>query len=218
MVSRLSANIRTLLAGGDLESLKALAVGGQPVVRGLVSLLYDEDAPARWKAISALGQVCATLERSGRSERVHDLVRRLFWMMNDESGGSGRHLPEAVGEILYCVPVLLPAFGPMLATHLDIDLYTAGVCWAVGRMSQRDRRLFAFVLPEVRKDYLGHEAPEIRALAAWCLGWAKDEDARPLLAELVADSAEAVVFEDGELRKASVGQLATEALGRLNRP
>ncbi len=181
MPSRLKANVLALLAAGDLESLQALALGGrQGIVGALLSAMYTQDDDLRWRAVSALGRISAAMEEAGRYERVRELVRRLFWMINDESGGVGWHVPEALGEILFRVPILAPAFGPPLATHLEIEPFGPGVLWAIGRISQAAPEPMRFVLPKVR-DLLGHGDPLLRGLAAWSLGWAKDSEAETAL-------------------------------------
>jgi HEAT repeat protein len=217
VAAKLKKNVSALLAAGDLESLKALALGGQGVVRTLVSLLYSEDETLRWQAIAALGEVSAALAETN-SERVLDLIRRLFWSLNDESGGIGWHVPEALGELLFRVPRFAPTFGPPLATHLDIEPFGPGVLWAIGRLSQLDPRLVAFVLPGVRK-LLEHGDPLVRGRAAWSLGQARDAEAAAALASLAdsRDEAPATVFEGGRLRLATVGALAAEALQRISR-
>ena len=47
----------------------------------------------------ALGQVVAGLEE-GSAEDMHNIMRRLMWHMNEESGNIGWGIPEAFAEIL----------------------------------------------------------------------------------------------------------------------
>ncbi len=208
---RLRANVSALLEAGDIDSLKALALGGQGILRTLVALLYTEDDALRWRAVTALGEVAAAVDEQAPGDRIHDLIRRLFWMLNDESGGIGWHIPEALGELLFRVPRFAAAFGAPLASHLDLDPYGPGVLWAMGRLAQRDPAPVAFAMPRVR-ELLGHSDPLVRGRAAWCLGQARDAAAAPALGGLTADQGEASVFEEGRLRLATVGELAAEAL------
>ena len=215
MASRLKANVSALLEAGDLEALKALALGGQGIVRTLVSLLYSTDEELRWQAINALGEVSAALVEDGQRERVIDLVRRLFWALNDESGGIGWNVPEAVGEILARVPFLIATFGPPLVTHLDVSPYGPGVLWAIGRLAAIEPRAVEFALPRVR-ELLGDPEAMVRGRAAWALGRLGDRDAAAALSALAGtDAGPCSVFEDGRLRRVSVGELAAEALARL---
>ncbi len=214
MGPRLKENVSALLAAGDLASLKALALGGQPIIRALVSLLYSEDDLLRWQAIAALGEVSAAVAEA-KSERVLDLIRRLFWSLNDESGGIGWHVPEALGELLFRVPQFAPTFGPPLATYVSLEVFRPGVLWAIGRLSQLDPHLVHFILPRVR-ELLQDTDPLVRGRAAWCLGQARDAEAAAGLAPLASsDEAPVSVFEGGRLRQASVGALAAEALARI---
>lgn len=214
MARRLKENVAALLAADDLEALKALALGGQGIIRTLVSLLYSPDEELRWKAITALGEVSAAVAEVN-SERILDLIRRLFWTLNDESGGIGWYVPEAVGEVLYRVPRFAATFGPPLATHVETAPYGPGVLWAIGRLSEVDHALFGFILPTVRR-LLDDANPAVRGRAAWCLGRLKDAGAASRLSELAGrDAAGVDVFEEGRLRRATVGELAAEALRRL---
>jgi len=69
-----------------------------------MSLLFDRDKVICFRASEALGKVAA-MEADKDLEPVRDLLRRLFWMMNDESGNTCWYAPEAIGEILYNVPI-----------------------------------------------------------------------------------------------------------------
>ena len=61
--------------------------------------LLDPDELIRWRTVEALGKVAVMLgERD--LETVRELVRKLLWLMNDESGGLCRLSPELIGEIL----------------------------------------------------------------------------------------------------------------------
>jgi HEAT repeat protein len=211
---RLKENVAALLAANDLEALKALALGGQGILRTLVSLLYSTDEELRWRATLALGEVSAAVAEVN-SERILDLIRRLFWTLNDESGGIGWYVPEALGELLARLPRFASTFGPPLATHLDIDPYGPGVLWALGRLSQVNPAAVAFILPRVR-ERLNDPDPQVRGRAAWSLGQARDSAAAAGLERLAGrDGGEASVFEEGRLRRATVGELAAEALQRL---
>lgn len=74
-------------------------------------------------------------------------MRRIFWELNDESGGSLWVAPEAAGEIIYHQPELFKDYVSILATFLDDPVLKPGVIRALGRIS------------EVRPDLLEAEVP-----------------------------------------------------------
>ena len=91
--------IRKLLEEKNKEELLGWAKSDRSAVRTLTSLLFDPEPLISYRAAEALGWVSA-LEFQKRPEKVRQLLRRLFWMMNDESGNVGWRAPEAIGEIL----------------------------------------------------------------------------------------------------------------------
>ena len=50
--------------------------------------------------------------------RLQDLLRRLFWALNDESGAVPYGVPEAIGEILAVRPACQREFLPVLCSML----------------------------------------------------------------------------------------------------
>lgn len=106
-----------------------------PAVRVLTSLLCSASADLRMAAARALGRVAATLA-DNEPEKVRDLLRRLFWSTNDESGASGLGVPEAIAEIIAGRPDLWSEFVGPLLNLLDEPGLCAGVMQAVGRLSE----------------------------------------------------------------------------------
>jgi len=126
---RSKADIRRLLDDPD-----ALAGTGWPAVRGLRSLLCSADAGVRAKAAHALGRL-AELEAARDPEKVRDLLRRLFWSLNDESGNSGLGVPEAIAEVIALRPDLWAGYvGPLLG-RLDEPGLRDGLMAAVDRLA-----------------------------------------------------------------------------------
>jgi hypothetical protein len=178
----------------DLDGLRQLAAEDPNVLSGLVGLLNERDDLLRWRAIEALGLLCA--ERVGQGEdgmaTVRDLVRRQLWSMNDESGNVAWHAAEALGEILHRVPPLADEFAHILLQHLEMPIFRAGVLWAVGRLASARPELFRERASEL-SPYLEDPDPLVRAHAAWALAQL-GVDGAPPSGVLFYD------FESGELR------------------
>jgi len=107
---------------------------GWPAVRVLISLLCSASADLRFAAARALGRLAATLAEKD-PEKVRDLLRRLFWSTNDESGASGLGVPEAIGEIIAGRPDLWAEYVGPLLNLLDEPGLQAGVLRATGRLA-----------------------------------------------------------------------------------
>jgi len=95
----------------------------------LLSVLFEDDALLRWRAIEALG-AWAKLTITSNPEKVREIVRRMFWAMNDESGGFIWMAPQTVAYILRCVPTLIDEYGLMLISKMREEPFVTGVMWA----------------------------------------------------------------------------------------
>jgi len=87
------SKVKELLRERDYDNLQKWAKNMRNPQRTLLSLAYDTDELIRWRAIEAIGKV-AQIQAESDIEKVRDLIRRLLWLMNDESGGLGWHSPE----------------------------------------------------------------------------------------------------------------------------
>ena len=112
--------LKDLLSAPDWrDHLSELRSMGQPAVGPLFSFLLLEPL-MRHKAALALGQVVAGLEE-GSAEDMHNIMRRLMWHMNEESGNIGWGIPEAFGEVLAACPRAAKEFHRVLISYV-IDL------------------------------------------------------------------------------------------------
>jgi HEAT repeat protein len=201
--------LRALLEVRDRGELLAWAAAEPNALSSLVSLLLQPEPLLRWRAIEALGELCAARAAAGELDVVRDLVRRQLWSMNDESGNQAWYAAEAVGEILHRVPALAPTFAPNLYAFVTTYPFEAGVCFALGRIGTQ-------VGPEERESLRGalrHERAQVRAMAAWALGELRDRDAEEALSALEGDASPAERYDPatGALEVTSVGELARRA-------
>ena len=133
--------IRELLERRDTERLLDWAGSMRNPRRTLLSLTYDASELIRWRAIEAIGKVCAQ-DAASNPDKVRDFVRRLLWLMNDESGGLGWRSPEIIGEILVNVPDFIKEFGALLPAYLVEEPFEAGAHLALYRVAQIDSSPF----------------------------------------------------------------------------
>lgn len=187
------------------------------VINPLFSFLLHHDEQVKWRAVSAMGDVVANLaEKDMESARV--VMRRLMWILNDESGGIGWGAPEAMGEIISCHEGLAKEYASVLVSYiredgnfLEYEPLQRGAVWGIGRVAQ--------VKPHMIQDAVPHlllflESPDgiVRGLAAWTMGLLRARSAQEKLEALVEDDAEVLLYLNRNLVRRTVGGLAKEAL------
>ena len=197
-----------MLGGQRLTELLEWASGDGRVVEALSALLFEPDDLLRWRAIAALGRVASDVAATN-IEAVRDMLRRLFWSMNDESGAAGWHAPEAIGAILVNVPALIDEFGPILGSFLFEEPFERGTHWSVARVAALRPDVYADRLDELTTSLRAAD-PFIRAYAASALQALGSESAIRHIAGLFDDGAAVVLFNDqtGELDETTVGKAA----------
>lgn len=70
------------------------------------------------RAAAALGRAVARMAGEDSLEAARNMVRRLMWQMNEESGNIGWGVPEAFAEILACHPRLAEEFHRILLSYI----------------------------------------------------------------------------------------------------
>jgi HEAT repeat protein len=208
-VSALRRSVRVHLERGEYAPVLEMAAADRGVVRALVSLLYDPDELVRWRAVSALGDLAGA-----HPELAQSLVTRLYWSLNDESGGIGWMSAPALGEIGRHAPPLLSRCIRPLVRYLDEPYLLAGALWAIGRLAPAYPAETREVVPEVSL-LCASADPSARAHAAFTLGAVGDARAQRALADLGDDESPARIYEGGQLVTKQVREWAGEALARL---
>lgn len=225
----------------DLLSVDGWAAGlsefddvpARRLIGPLFSLLLDPSETVRWRAVSVFGRTVARMAESPSSgkgpgeglEAARVVLRQCLWRLNEESGGVGWGVPEALGETLARHRRLASEFHRVLASFvreptcgegncLDHVPLRRGVYWALGRVAQAFPDLLAREVPTLLAG-LGEGDGACRGLAAWGLGILRAGESAPMLAALTSDPTEVELFVDGELRRTTAGSLASEALERL---
>ena len=212
------AVVKELLLQRDRYALLEWARSVPNSLRILISLTYDEDELLRWRAIEAVGHVAAS-QAEPDLEKVRDMIRRLLWLMNDESGGLGWHAPELIGEILVNVPALIPEYANLLLSFLREEPFERGTHFAVYRVASVDPKPFAERASELL-DSLKDPDPAIRAYAVLALKAIRGGPNGYAASELQADKSRFMLynFMIGQLRETTVGQVAKRTMGDIGSP
>ena len=213
-----------LLAEDFIEGLDEIRrLPPRKAVGPLFSFLCSLDEIVKWRAVTAMGSVLSDLAASDlESARV--VMRRFIWNLNDESGGIGWGCPESMAEAMARNEKLAVEYGCILlsyiqpdANYLEHEGLQRGVLWGVGRLAH-DRpecmqTAAGFLLP-----YMRSEDPYLRGLAVWAASPVLSADAIDCLQQLAGDPADLMLYRHGKLTQFSVGQLAREALARVDQP
>ncbi|AGW12893.1 DVU0298 family protein [Megalodesulfovibrio gigas] len=243
---RLKAELKTLLQQDDwFERLHArLDASAAPegerlapaaVLGSLFSFLLL-DGVVRWRAATAVGMavavLCGTPRKgeasggvSGKVEAGRDILRRLMWNLNEESGNVAWGAPEAMAECLAQHPWLAEEYHNILISYidntihhglwLDLPLLRRGAVWGVSRLCCARPDLMARAGRPLMAALQDCEDPEIPGLAAWGLGCLRWQEARPALTALASSPVPVTWYHDGEIVQTTVGTLAGQALAAL---
>ena len=94
---RLKKEVFEIISTGDLERLSLLPK--KKAVSFLIGFLSYPDEQIKKMAIKALGLLVPKVaDEDIESARI--IMRKLMWNLNDESGGIGWGIPEAMAEIM----------------------------------------------------------------------------------------------------------------------
>jgi methylated-DNA-[protein]-cysteine S-methyltransferase len=212
----LRRRLRELLIADDQDAVAALADDDHRVLGALITLTYDADPDLAWRALHGLGRAAEQIA-DREPDAVRNYLRRLFWLITEESGGICWFAPQGLAEIAGRRPDRFGDFIPVTINLLnemaeeDLEHFRPGTLWAIGRLGP----LAAEHLADVEEQLvaaLDHDDPRVRGLAVWAMGetgWTAPVEARPRLLE---DHATLRLFDDGTLGTTSVADLARRAL------
>lgn len=194
----------------------------EKALKPLFSCLCSCEPLVKWHAVSAMGQTVATLA-DHEMEAARVVIRRFMWMLNDESGGIGWGLPEAMGEVLACHAALAGEYTHVLVSfmredgfYLELEALQSGLLWGVARLAEaapdllRARDAVRYLLP-----YLESGDPAVKGLACLALGRLGDYPVISSLAQFSNDSRQVSLYQDGIFLTTTVGALALMAIASL---
>jgi len=190
------------------------------VVSPLFSFFCSTDPTVRWRAVTAMGVVMTTLA-SADMEAARVIMRRMIWQLNEESGGIGWGIPEAMGETMARHEGLAEEYAHMLLSYIQEDgnflehvPLQRGVLWGLGRLAQARPSLVEKATRDI-ETFLSAEDAQLRGLAAWILGLVGAQGTRPRLESLTTDGAEVLLYLDWREERCTVSELASQALAAL---
>ena len=207
--------IRQLIEHRDLDGLADLAGRKRRVLGLLVSLTFDSDPLVGWRAVEAMG-VAADRIAADDPDHVRQHLRRLHWLLSEESGGVCWRAPEAIAEIVRRRPRMFADYVPIVVLLIeqmaeeDLVHFRPGILWAIGRLGHLAENEINAALPAITA-CLDYPDSQVKGMAAWCLRQCGRGDIPARRDDLLSDRGPVEIYEDGDLVRVTVGQLVREA-------
>jgi hypothetical protein len=206
--------ITELLKKQSYQELSDVNASHHKKVNVLISLSYNKETDLSWRAIEAIGIMSKQAAESD-PETVRNTVGRLLWMLRDESGGIGWSAPEMLGEIVKNNPELCADIAPIILSFHYEHMLTAGTLRATGRIGKINEEMIAYAIPIILP-YLNSTDNSTRGYAVYALGELGAIGAKVRLEGFENDKGKFLFYDEGSLKEISVGDMASNALIRLN--
>jgi HEAT repeat protein len=204
------------LRAGRVDAIAAAAESRRSL-DALVSLTFDPESLIAWRAVEALG-VAAERIASDAPEVVRDQLRRLHWLLSEESGGVCWRAPEAMAEIVARRPESFAEYVPIIVTLLvemaeeDLRQFRAGILWAITRLGRVAAVAAGEVMPAIESALADQDA-QVRGMAIRCLGRLGRHAVVAARPSLLSDDGVVELYAEGVLTQVTVAELARSALG-----
>lgn len=204
--------IEALVREYRVEPILDVAGEDKRLVRNLQRLIYSGDDLFRKRAAEILGRTCAIVAEQN-SGAVSKLVQGLFYAISDTAAFTWGAF-EAIGEIISHRPDLFAGYVAQLYQFLADGTRRVQALQAIGRvaLARPDllrKHTFHFFI------YLEDPDPAVRGHAAWLMGNLGAYEAKGDLEKLIGEPYEVHLYENGNIEKMSVGQVASEAIRKL---
>ena len=129
----------------------------------LISFLYHPEEILRFKAAEVLG-------RKVKGEEARNLILRLFWHLNDESGAYCVGAPLGIAEIGRNNPDVFEGFKNKYVSLLDDwEVERKYVAYGIGRLAEIVKDSYPNPVKKLREKINEIEKAEFRAYALWAL-------------------------------------------------
>lgn len=221
----LKETIRGHLQNKEFDQLVELAAREKQTIKYLTSFLYSEDDLLHWRAADALGIIAAHREVVS-TDKLRSVIDRLFVNLNDQSGGNAWGAVEAIGAIIAARPREFSGLIDKMFSYISDGRIRKGLLWSVRKIGLERPDFFEDKVFHV-VGLLRNPSNTTRGHAAWALGAIGYTDIRVIetlivdiketLRALQDDDSRIRVYDDGELREVTVGELAEESLESIDK-
>jgi len=199
------------------------------LVNPLFTCLCHTDERIRWYSVSSFGYVVPKISITNLEDgRV--VMRRFLWMLNDESGGIGWGVPEAMGEVMYSSAPLAKEYIHMLISYtvddgpelyqdgnfIELPLLQQGVLWGLYRVAQKHKELLTQLEFEGNLGcYFSSPDSQVRGLACLLSGLLHFQRFTEEISAQLHDFSPVRLYQDGSFHDTTVSGLARRALSLL---
>jgi len=209
-VSGFVDEVRKLLReGGDIDALADSSE--RKLLPALNMLIHDDDDIVRQRACWEIGK---TVSRWNPS-RIDNMIRRLLWRLNPESGDYPVGVPELLGEIGHRAPEQVTNLVSVMLQYLDDETLRPGLLQAAGRIGQRLPDKVSPHIDEIASGFRDSDAV-VAANAALALCRIRGSGAEEALRSVEHDAREVGVFCKGTLHKKKLYEFAEQGYGQVD--
>ena len=194
----------------------------EKIINPIFSCLCSCDEVVKWHAVTAIGHVVAGMaETDMESARI--VMRRFMWMLNDESGGIGWGVPEALAEACATHPQIAQEYTHVLVSfmredgfYLELPQLQRGLMWGIARLAQVypqlliEKNALTYLPP-----YLSSNDFHVQAGAACASGLLKAKNSQTDIKTMVSDTRPLTIYRDCQFSQTTLGEIASEALLRM---
>jgi hypothetical protein len=204
--------IEELVEQFRVDPILSIAREDKRIIRHLQRLLYSGDDLLRQRAAEVLGQVSAVIAETDPGA-ISKLLQRLFTSVTDTAASSWGGV-EAIGEIISHKTELFAGYTPQLYQFLADETLRAQVLHAIGKIAKSRPDLITKITLHLIP-FLRDPNPSVRGYTAWLMGNLGAHEVKEDLEKLRDEPPEIDLYENGKLKKKTVGQVASEALEKL---
>jgi hypothetical protein len=208
--------LRELLEKKNFEQIAVVAVDRKRALSILVSLTFDADKQIAWRAVEAMGIAAGSVARDD-PQFVRNHLRKLYWLLSEESGGVCWMAPQSMAEIVRRDPELFADYVPIVISLIhemaeeDLEHFRAGILWAIGLLAAEAGEHGERVLPLVKNALLNPD-PQVRGMAVWCLGQLGKGRILANRTNLLQDEGQFDYYENRSLVQTTVGRMVQQCL------
>lgn len=175
----LKKTVLKILETKGLESLEEAFKPFSPtkIISFLIGAFLHPKDEIAWKAVLAFGKLIKWIAEKDL-EKARIFIRRLMWMLNEESGSMPWKVAEAFAEALYQCEILKKEYLNIFTSYiwkegnyLEFSLAQRGVIWGVGRLATKYKEeLYQIGTPWHVYEHLDSSDEGVRFLSLWTLG------------------------------------------------
>ncbi|MCF8076374.1 MAG: hypothetical protein K9K63_18870 [Desulfotignum sp.] len=221
---KIRQQVKALLKNPDRQTaLDRLAQIPDPQLKGhLFFHLYNQDDLIRFRSVTAMGHLGFRMGEN-HMEKARDLMRRLMWNLNDESGGIGWGSAEAMGEILSRHSGLADEFDSIMFSFLDPEAnfidnpqLQQGILWGIGTYAQAAPDQITPYRASLIVPFMDDKDPVKKAYAIRTLNHAGRLDPDTLSEHLFADQTKILIYTGWTFDITRICDLARETTKQRN--